>query len=881
MILTLIAIAYALWVFIDSLDVDPHIDVDDTRVPGSFPLKFYEPAPPDSTPTHGLDDNQPGEPVFPGSAHTSAGIETNSSLHGGASANAYDHNMRQALSEVRDALFVPVSDCKRCSRYKKRLDKAKLLVASALIDCRNHEARVKRNFLDSLWHSARRALHDASCAFNTWEKKGQEHAWTHNNLIAQSTGSGEGSGAGAAPASGKGVAAILAPANNTSAAPAIGKGTAVKTPSASITNPAPASGKSTTVDEPSAKNTFADWLFDWLSNPSKSGTGRACRRKRRPSNRVAVPPKPSRSGAGRTRHRRQWRSGAFVPYQIPKRGRCRQQRTHSPIVYNNMYVSAPQRTQSTFGAGPSVPTPIPFASNGAVVGLNTAGRSATGGSIAQNDIGARIDIPAQHAGTSNGVVVGLNPAGQGSTGGSIVRTPAPLVTYTEYYARFKTRTPSAVKRPRQQPSYIARRFVKIAVARLRSPANDSTFTKKAIPIRARQSLKGRIRSSAMRHDLQRLGLGLNKINAVSTRQRVTNTASIARLGGGLSLRDNRLRRKRHAGSVIEMRARQRQRRHPAITNDSGVTGWLPVGWDFVGWRYAGQLPVGWSYFGQSATGGSTAQNDIGARVDIPAQHAGASNGAAIGLCPAGQGITGGGIAHAPAPQHAGPGIVHTNFLARPNDGGHNSDEEDNDDDHLGDQLNSRFWVMERRRLLGPPETEYASTVESMFRALVNETIMNAGDHDIVATLWTLVEISDADIVDLHRAAYDANEVAYIALPGELAANDGYDSLAPAYQNTPEGGYNPGAPAYQNAPEEEYDTLAPAYRNAPEEEYDPAAPAYGHVRDAGDDGDNSDVESIAETESTVLIHSDDEQEQGYQEDEPVIIAQGRVPPRRQW
>ncbi|KAJ2056967.1 hypothetical protein GGI17_005911 [Coemansia sp. S146] len=193
------------------------------------------------------------------------------------------------------------------------------------------------------------------------------------------------------------------------------------------------------------------------------------------------------------------------------------------------------------------------------IGLNTAGQSATGGSIAQNDIGARTDIPAQHAGTSNGAVIGLNPAGQSSTRGSIARTPAPLVTYTEYYLRLKTRATLAVKRTRQQPPYIARRFVKVAVARLRNPANDSTFTKKAIPIRARQSLKGRYRSLAMRHDLQRLGLGLNKVNAVSTRQRVTNTASIARLGGGLTLCANRLRRKRRAGSVIEMRARQRQR----------------------------------------------------------------------------------------------------------------------------------------------------------------------------------------------------------------------------------------------------------------------------------------------------------------------------------
>ncbi|KAJ2062046.1 hypothetical protein GGI17_002717 [Coemansia sp. S146] len=128
------------------------------------------------------------------------------------------------------------------------------------------------------------------------------------------------------------------------------------------------------------------------------------------------------------------------------------------------------------------------------------------------------------------------------------------------------------------------------------------------------------------------------------------------------------------------------------------------------------------------------QNTFGAGAAAPVPSASTNNGAVVGLYPAGQGTTGGGIAHAPALQHAGPGIVYTNFLARLNDRGHNSDDEDDDDDHLGDQLNSRFWVMERHRLLGPPETEYASTAENMFRALVNETVMNTGDRDIVPTL---------------------------------------------------------------------------------------------------------------------------------------------------
>ncbi|KAJ2750580.1 hypothetical protein GGI19_005024 [Coemansia pectinata] len=114
------------------------------------------------------------------------------------------------------------------------------------------------------------------------------------------------------------------------------------------------------------------------------------------------------------------------------------------------------------------------------------------------------------------------------------------------------------------------------------------------------------------------------------------------------------------------------------------------------------------------------------------------------------------------------------------------------------KLNSHFWVMERRRLLGPPETEYASTVESMFRALVNAIIMNAGDRDIGPTLRSLTEMSDADIVDLHRGAYAANEVAYIAFPDEPAADGSYDPVALDYGQAPDAAdeeYNPDAPGY--------------------------------------------------------------------------------------
>ncbi|KAJ2063115.1 hypothetical protein GGI17_001962 [Coemansia sp. S146] len=174
------------------------------------------------------------------------------------------------------------------------------------------------------------------------------------------------------------------------------------------------------------------------------------------------------------------------------------------------------------------------------------------------------------------------------------------------------------------------------------------------------------------------------------------------------------------------------------------------------------------------------------------------------------------IAHAPARPDAGvddlvfmfqqlglrevpPAIHNAPFLARPNDGSHSSDDDDGDDDYLGDQLNAGHWVMVRRHhRLGPPETAYASTAESMFRALVNATIMNAGDRDIGLTLRSFTEMSDADIVDLHRGAYAANEVAYIAFPGELAANDGYKPVAPYYGQAPD------------AADEEYDPDAPGY-----------------------------------------------------------------------
>ncbi|KAJ2425881.1 hypothetical protein GGF41_002257, partial [Coemansia sp. RSA 2531] len=209
------------------------------------------------------------------------------------------------------------------------------------------------------------------------------------------------------------------------------------------------------------------------------------------------------------------------------------------------------------------------------------------------------------ASTNNGASLGLNPAGQGATD---EHTPAPPVNFTAYRLPSKTRAPSTgVKRARQTPSFIARRLQKVVVVKQRNPADRSKIRRIAVPIRTRQSLKGRYRSLATRHDLGRLGLGF-RANGVSVRQRFTNSAGVVRLGSGMTLRDNRLRRRRRTSSVNEIRARQRQRARkemrasqrlrkypattpdinvipatpPAIPNGGGATGWLPVGWSNFG-----------------------------------------------------------------------------------------------------------------------------------------------------------------------------------------------------------------------------------------------------------------------------------------------------------
>ncbi|KAJ2103741.1 hypothetical protein GGI16_002908, partial [Coemansia sp. S142-1] len=210
-------------------------------------------------------------------------------------------------------------------------------------------------------------------------------------------------------------------------------------------------------------------------------------------------------------------------------------------------------------------------------------------------------VAAPSAPSNNGVSLGLNPAGQGATE---EHTPAPPVNSTAYRLPSKTRAPSTgVRRARQTPSFIARSLQKVVVVKQRNPADRSKIRRIAAPIRTRQSLKGRYRSLATRHDLGRLDLGLRD-NGVSVRQRFTNSAGVVRLGSGMTLRDNRLRRRRRTSSVNKIHARRRQRARkemrasqrlhkypattpainvipatpPAIPDGGGATGWFPVGW---------------------------------------------------------------------------------------------------------------------------------------------------------------------------------------------------------------------------------------------------------------------------------------------------------------
>ncbi|KAJ2423287.1 hypothetical protein GGF41_003196 [Coemansia sp. RSA 2531] len=179
----------------------------------------------------------------------------------------------------------------------------------------------------------------------------------------------------------------------------------------------------------------------------------------------------------------------------------------------------------------------------------------------------------------SGAVVGVRHNDQCTIGGA-----APPVNFTAYRLPSKTRAPSTgVKRARQTPSLIARTLQKVAVVKQRNPTERFKITKIAVPIR----------------------LGF-RANGVSIRQRFTNSAGVVRLGGGMTLRDNRLRRRRRTSFVNEIRYRQQQRARkemrasqrmckypattpninaipatpPTIPNRGGATGWFPVGWDF-------------------------------------------------------------------------------------------------------------------------------------------------------------------------------------------------------------------------------------------------------------------------------------------------------------
>ncbi|KAJ2040771.1 hypothetical protein H4S03_000822 [Coemansia sp. S3946] len=237
---------------------------------------------------------------------------------------------------------------------------------------------------------------------------------------------------------------------------------------------------------------------------------------------------------------------------------------NGPVVFDGIHAPAPQPVNSTFG----------------------------------------MDVVA----TEHRAVAELYHAGQGATE---EHTPAPPVNLTAYCLPSKTRAPSTgVKRARQTPSFIARRLQRVVVFKQRNPADRSNIRRIAVPIRTRQSLKGRYRFLATRHDLGRLGLGFRD-NGVSIRQQFTNSAGVVRLGSGMTLRDNWLRRRRRTSSVNEIHARQRQRarkemrasqrlrKYPATTPDINVTPVtppaIPNGGGATGW-----LPVGWSNFGQGS-----------------------------------------------------------------------------------------------------------------------------------------------------------------------------------------------------------------------------------------------------------------------------------------
>ncbi|KAJ2048172.1 hypothetical protein H4S04_003996 [Coemansia sp. S16] len=267
----------------------------------------------------------------------------------------------------------------------------------------------------------------------------------------------------------------------------------------------------------------------------------------------------------------------------PSQGAATFKATMTPAPFLVAAASMASTTAHTQTATSAADTTTPAPSEGAATFEATMTPAPFQVAAASTDTtpAASYQVAAPSAPSNNGASLGLNPAGQGPTE---EHTPAP-------------------PRARQTPSFIARRLQKVVVVKQRNPADRSKIRRIAVPIRTRQCLKGRYRSLATRYDLERLGLGFRD-NGASVRQRFTNSPGVVRLGSGMTLRDNRLRRRRRTSPVNEIRVCQRQRARkemrasqrlrkypattpainvipatpPAIPSGGGATGWFPVGW---------------------------------------------------------------------------------------------------------------------------------------------------------------------------------------------------------------------------------------------------------------------------------------------------------------
>ncbi|KAJ2886348.1 hypothetical protein H4R27_000712 [Coemansia aciculifera] len=366
---------------------------------------------------------------------------------------------------------------------------------------------------------------------------------------------------------------------------------------------------------------------------------------------------------------------------------------------------------------------------------------------------------AQHASTYTSAIVGLYPASQRTIRGDIAHNPVLP----------RTRTPSvAINRAHLRQYHVSRRFRKALIA-MQHASGANPLARRAIPLVARPRFKQQVRSS---------------------------NASIVRLGDCLTLCDSQQRRKRRASTVIKIRACQRQRlgNRPVGNRDvvnvelsvaqnsnganiahaptpltdnncSGVTSWLPVGWDFVGWCYAGQLPVGWSSF---------------------AQDAGSAN-----------------IEYAPTQQHAGLGIVNTIFPApfaatangatdleylagqdssSDDDSGADSNDDsgaDSNDDSETDSDDDRDADGERpdcqdviEDAVGHADAQHEDTVDRLAdmldrlmqneaTALASDPVLNQEIEDLVSRLDCLSQQDTSPVID---------PATHIACPNDVDAN---------------------------------------------------------------------------------------------------------------